>query len=124
MTGEIGQVRLTITGEPASKANSRKMVLIGGKPRFIKSQKALDWMKNAEKQIPVRDPLLTCPLVGFFLIHYASHRPDLDESLILDFLQGRIYQNDRQVRERHTYHAIDRDNPRTEIILKPLLVSK
>ena len=36
---------ITIHGEPASKANSRRFVLIGGKPRFIKSKKALFILK-------------------------------------------------------------------------------
>jgi Holliday junction resolvase RusA-like endonuclease len=52
-------------------------------------------------------------------IYYASQRPDLDESLILDLLQGILYKNDRQVRERHVYHFIDKLNPRTEIWIRP-----
>jgi Holliday junction resolvase RusA-like endonuclease len=48
-------------------------------------------------------------------IYYATQRPDLDESLILDLLQGKVYANDRQVRERHTYHHIDKADPRVEI---------
>ena len=45
-------------------------------------------------------------------VYYASDRPDLDESLVLDGLQGLIYKNDRQVREKHVHHHIDRLNPR------------
>ena len=52
-------------------------------------------------------------------IYYASQRPDLDPSLILDAMQGKIYVNDRQVREIHLYHAIDKDNPRAEITVEP-----
>ncbi len=48
-------------------------------------------------------------------IYYATRRPDLDESLILDLLQGVAYRNDRQVRERHVFWGLDKDNPRTEI---------
>lgn len=46
-------------------------------------------------------------------IWYASRRPDLDESLILDLLQGVIYENDRQVKEKHCYWHLDQNNPRT-----------
>ena len=50
-------------------------------------------------------------------IFYATRRPDLDESLILDLLQGVIYKNDRQVKEKHVYWGLDPANPRTEIIV-------
>ena len=48
-------------------------------------------------------------------IYYANNRPDLDEALILDGLQGLIYKNDRQVREKHVFHHIDKFNPRAEV---------
>jgi Holliday junction resolvase RusA-like endonuclease len=53
-------------------------------------------------------------------IFYASRRPDLDESLILDLMQGLIYENDRQVKERHCYWGLDPDNPRSEIIIEKI----
>lgn len=108
---------LTILGEPASKANSRQLVTNPktGKPMFIKSAKARIFVKAVQKQVPVHEPLLTGPLVARITIYYATERPDLDESLVLDALQGRVYRNDRQVREKHVYHAIDRANPRAEV---------
>lgn len=51
----------------------------------------------------------------WIIIHYASRRPDLDDSIILDAMQGAIYVNDRQVKERHIYWALDKTNPRSEI---------
>jgi Holliday junction resolvase RusA-like endonuclease len=53
-------------------------------------------------------------------IFYASRRPDLDESLILDLMQGLIYENDRQVKERHCYWGLDPENPRSEIIIEKI----
>lgn len=72
-------------------------------------------------------------------IFYASQRPDLDESIVLDVLQDRygrrgtlngepvrellqhgVYRNDRQVREKHVFHGIDKANPRTEVVVEPL----
>jgi len=109
---------LTVLGEPASKANSRRLVSRGGKPLFIKSAKALSYADAFNLQIPTINPLLTGELRLDCWIYYASQRPDLDESLILDLLQGKVYANDRQVRERHVYHYIDRAQPRVTILLR------
>jgi hypothetical protein len=35
-------------------------------------------------------------------------------------MQGLIYENDRQVKERHTYWGLDKENPRAEIIIDEL----
>lgn len=109
---------IVVKGEPASKANSRRLITVGGKPRFIKSSKALSYAEAFSLQVLKIEPLLIDELSVYMWIYYASQRPDLDESLILDLLQGKIYINDRQVRERHVYHYIDKDNPRVEIYVK------
>lgn len=111
--------RGTIEGEPASKSNSRQLVRIGGKWRLIKSKKARDYVAAVREQI---EPLherdqLRAPIAMTAHVYYASERPDLDPSLILDALQGRIYRNDRAVREMHLYHHIDRDCPRAVVTL-------
>jgi hypothetical protein len=36
----------------------------------------------------------------------------------LDLLQGVVYTNDRQVKEKHIYWDLDRENPRAEIIVE------
>lgn len=106
-----------IFGEPASKANSRKMVYIRGKPLFIKSEKALAYAESFKRQIGVPAILFdTDDVVVTIRIWYASRRPDLDESLILDLLQGVAYANDRQVKEKHIYWmGVDKSEPRCEI---------
>jgi len=104
-----------IYGEPASKANSRKIVMFGKRPAVIKSQKARDYVKNFEKQCPKLDTLVTDDLVVEITIFYGSRRPDLDESVILDCMQGFIYKNDRQVKKKIINWGLDRDNPRSEI---------
>ena len=53
-------------------------------------------------------------------IYYKSRRPDLDESLILDLLQGKVYKNDRSVKLRYTEWGLDREYPRTYIVLGAL----
>lgn len=112
-----------ILGEPASKANSRKMVLIGGSPRLIKSQKALSYASAFKLQARA-GRLIEGDVAVHIKIWYASRRPDLDESLILDLLQGVAYENDRQVKEKHIYWGLDKENPRCEIRVEPISVDK
>ena len=112
-----------IIGEPASKANSRRLVQINGKPRFIKSQKALDYEKTFQKQIPQFCPKLPVEdlLRVDVTIFYRSRRPDLDPSLIFDLLQKcEVIRNDRQIREIHAFWNLDRNNPRAHIRLTGL----
>ena len=105
----------TIEGEPASKANQRKLVLIKGRMVPIKSKKALDYVKEFQRQIPKIDPLTEDYVKVEMMIYYASRRPDLDESLILDCMQNYIYYNDRQVKAKHIFWGLDKENPRTII---------
>jgi Holliday junction resolvase RusA-like endonuclease len=144
----MNQVKFTILGEPASKANSRKIVQLGGKNitvdgkmvraggrvAVIKSDKALGYAKDFRRQLPRSARVMFAgPIRVTMTIYYASERPDLDESLILDLMQplwlkvgeggnGKrvlgepgVYINDRQIVERHVYKRIDRRNPRAEI---------
>jgi Holliday junction resolvase RusA-like endonuclease len=132
-------IKLTILGEPASKANSRQIVTINDRPSSIKSKKARDYEFHALRQIPpAARQRLEGPVKVTMTIYYATERPDLDESLILDILQDRwknlktpdgsdrflvqpgVYRNDRQVRWKDIRHAIDKRNPRTEIVVEPL----
>jgi len=111
-----------ILGEPVSKANSRRVVKVGGMVRVIKSAKALAYVEEVARQVPElpEELQLRAPIRMTAHIHYASRRPDLDPSLILDALQGRVYRNDRAVREMHLYHHLDRENPRAELTLEEI----
>lgn len=112
--------RFVIFGEPASKANSRRIVKIRGITASIKSDKALDYVKTFSRQVKPLAQLLSGDVAVTMTIYYASRRPDLDESLILDLLQGVAYANDRQVRERHVFWGLDKANPRAEIEIRPI----
>ncbi len=92
-----------IFGEPASKANSRRVVHYGGMSRLIKSAKALSYSDVFKQQCKPLATLMTGDLRITLHIYYASRRPDLDESLILDLLQGYVYANDRQVKQLKVY---------------------
>lgn len=128
-------IAITILGEPASKANSRKIVTFGNRPASIKSEKARSFEKSAMLQIPdSAKRMLSGKLRATIRIFYASERPDLDESVVLDVLQAKfkgsgkerecirkgVYLNDRQVREKHVFHGIDRNNPRAEITIESI----
>lgn len=120
ITDELQSLSIIILGEPASKANSRKLVRFGGMSRLIKSAKALNYSDLFKQQCKQLPQLMSGDLRVTMWIHYASRRPDLDESLILDLMQGLIYENDRQVKERHTYWGLDPENPRSEIIIEKI----
>lgn len=114
----IFDLTFIVFGEPASKANSRKLVTIKGRPAFIKSSKANDYVKSFQSQcaaalagIAPTDKTVRVEA----LIYYGSNRPDLDESVILDAMQGIVYLNDRQVKQRAVYWGLDRDLPRAII---------
>jgi len=108
-------ITFEIIGEPASKANARQKVMVKGRVQFIKSRKALGYKNTFQRQCPRLKELITSDVSVEMLIYYASRRPDLDESLILDCMEGFIYANDRQVREKHMYWGLDKKNPRTVI---------
>ena len=116
----LGAFVWIIKGEPASKANSRRVVQIGGMSRLIKSHKALTYSEVFKSQATPLAELITEDVRITIFIHYASRRPDLDESLILDLLQGVAYVNDRQVKEKHIYWHLDKEDPRAEIIVDVL----
>ena len=111
---------LIIKGEPASKANSRRYALISGKPRFIKSKKALGYTKLFKLQCPTRKNLFSKDLFVAIKIYYASRRPDLDPSLILDLLQDNVYTNDRLVKGQYIEWGLDKENPRALIVVSTL----
>lgn len=136
IVAQVARVRFVIIGEPASKANSRQIVLIAGRPKVIKSEKARNYERDALLQIPASAKVMFAgQLRATIRIWYASERPDLDESVILDVLQAKtegtgkdrkilrrgVYLNDRQIREKHVFHAIDRIRPRAEIEIEQII---
>lgn len=88
--------------------------------RLIKSQKALSYSQAFKLQARPLAELIEDDVRVTIFIHYASRRPDLDESLILDLLQDVAYLNDRQVKEKHIYWHLDKEDPRAEIIVDVL----
>ena len=112
---------IIVKGEPASKSNSRQIVMFGKRPAVIKSKKAREYVKAFDVQCRPLPELLEGDLAVHITIYYATRRPDLDESVVLDCLQGKIYGNDRQVKEKHIFHALDKHEPRCDIYVWQLL---
>ena len=117
----MDEIKFEIKGQPYSKANSRKLVYFGKRPAFIKSPEARAYVNLFNAQCPQLQPLIPYnknvkqDVIVYMNIFYASRRPDLDESLILDCMQGRIYENDRCVKEKHIFWGLDKLDPRAEI---------
>ena len=111
---------ITIHSEPSSKANSRRLVSIGGKPRFIKSKKALLYSREFSLQCPTRKEMFEEDLSIAIKIYYRTRRPDLDESLILDLLQNKVYKNDRSIKSKYIEHGLDKEQPHSVIVISSL----
>jgi hypothetical protein len=128
-------VSFTIYGEMASKANSRRLVINPATAKLIsiKSAKSMNYWHAATVQLPKIVPF-TEPVSVTIHAYYASQRPDLDPSVLLDVMQSRytgsgkarklclgaIYENDRLVREQHFIHHIDAKNPRAEVTVQTI----
>lgn len=129
-------IRLTIHGQPVSKSNRSQIIKLGERYSLGKSTEAKAYIRDTLRQIPpAARQQLEGPLRITLRMFYASERPDLDESQLLDCLQdqwkrdptaGRVllqagvYRNDRQIREKHVYHGIDARRPRAEIEIEAL----
>lgn len=127
-------ISFAIRAFAASKANSRRIVEIAGKLRSIKSKAALAFVRDCKVQCPKRADLpFTVPIRVFIKISYPNKRADLDESALLDALQtwmppkGQpgagftgVWKNDRLIREKHVWHAVDAANPRVEVLVEEL----
>lgn len=105
----------TIIGEAQAKGNRRRLVKHGSRTVPIKSEKSLLFVQGVFLQAPKLTPLPEDDLLIAMEIFYGSRRPDLDESLILDALQGKCYKNDRQVKQKHIWWGLDKENPHANI---------
>lgn len=125
-TGESATVEETgsylfqqeILGEPASKSNSRRIVKIKGNTRIIKSEKALRYKDDFLRQIKPPPVPIEGDVMIEVVVWYATRRPDLDITLIMDLLQdSKVILNDRQIKVIKAYHQLDKNNSRSIIRL-------
>lgn len=74
---------------------------------LVKSSEARQFVKLASLLAPM--PLSAARLAGAALITHPNERRDADAELLWDAIQGKAYQNDRCVREKHIYHRTGED---------------
>ena len=106
-------MKFTILGQPHSKNKHATMVIRGKAILYVKP-KAKAYTLSVRTQVMSLKPL-EGPVSFTATLYYKTEIPDLEESVLIDALQGFAYKNDRQVREKHIFHAIDKENPRAEI---------
>lgn len=112
--------RFYILGQAHSKANSRRSVVDRrtGNRRSIKSAAAMKFVQDCAQQIPTLPKLLDelgHEVACRFVLYYPTLRSDLDPSIVLDAMQGRIYLNDRCVTMIVATRGYDRVQPRVEV---------
>ena len=114
----------TLSGQPRSKANSRRMAQNKrtGKMFPIKNEKVLAWVKGIQAEaLACRPPrLLEGDLSVSGTLYYPDRRSDLDPSALIDALEGIVFTNDRQVKHWDIHHGLDKDHPRVEIVIEEI----
>ncbi len=101
--------RTIVSGEPASKSKNKLTRNFRGK--------SISYQKAFYDQVPeLGEGELILGDVGVVFDVYSSvTKLDLDESLILELLEGRAYKKNKQVKVKLIRHHLDKENPRTNI---------
>ncbi len=110
----------TIRGEPMPQAKQHDVVLTDGVARLVRSRPARLWQNRAVPQLLNRRPArpLALDLVLDCRFWSSARRPPVDEDLVIEVLErAAIIAHGRQIREKHVFAAIDRDDPRVTVSL-------
>lgn len=120
MTNEIS---ITLPGSIRSKKNSKRVFSCGRFTRVLPSKAYEEWEKQARESI--WQAAIVPPLDGPIWVEahcfYKGNRPDLSGAMesIGDCLEGLIYINDSQIVSWDGSRLYrDKENPRTEIIIR------
>lgn len=121
--------RQTIYGQPPSKSNTYKIVVLRSKiGRSHGSLAKTDSLHAYEESFFMQCSLRRLNISNRFKltvdVYFKSDQPDLDNSLkvILDCMQScGVIKNDRQCAEIHARKLIDKANPRIEFEIEELL---
>lgn len=116
---------LTIEGELTGKANSRQLVPVRGRYIPVLSKKARRFEKDAKAQLAAQwhDDPIEDDLVIEVHVWYKNWQNDLDATLLFDVLERcGVVKNDRQFKEQHLYHYLDKERPRMTIAMQPRVV--
>ena len=116
--------RQTVYGQPPSKSNEKKLVVIRGHAAVAKTKATKEYEQSFFMQCSLRKLNISARFKLTVDVFFKSDQPDLDNSLkiILDCLQacGTI-KNDLLCAEIHARKLIDRLNPRIEFEIEELM---
>ena len=110
-----------ILGQPPSKSNSYRVVIVHGHGSLSKTQTIRKYEESFFMQCDLRGAKINNRFKLTVDVYFGSDRPDLDNSckVILDCLQGcKVIRNDRLCAEIHARKFIDKLNPRIEFTLE------
>lgn len=143
-------IAFTLRGQCVSLKNAYRVITIAGHGSLKKSDEMKAYERSVLLQIPAEARQeLEGPVRVTFRAYYTWEGPDLDCAVLLDLMQTQhatvrgkllkvadgkfkhgpgtrvvthkgVYGNDRQVRELHLYHGIDKVNPRVEVTVEAL----
>jgi Holliday junction resolvase RusA-like endonuclease len=117
---------ITLSGEPKSTQHIYKSVCRGKFPTVYLSpegksiKQAYQWeAKSQWKGKPIAGEVE----LSIYFYFKTKHRRDLDNQnkLVLDALNGIVYEDDSQIDALHLYRYFDAKNPRIEITVSALL---
>ena len=114
---------MVIKGDVPSKANSYKIITIGGHASLSKTKVLKEYEKSLYLQCPYRGLNITTFFTIDMDVYYANNRKDLDGSfkILLDSLQQcGVIKNDRECVEIHARKLIDKNDPRVEITIRTI----
>lgn len=117
-----GTIRFTVPGNPIPWARQR-IARNGHHFTDARTKRAKLTVEIAARSAMHGDPSLLWPVrVTLRFFRETRQRCDLDRlaSLPLDAMNEIVYHDDLQVVELHASKAVDKDNPRTEIIVEPV----
>ncbi len=110
----------TIRGEPISQQRRHDVVVSDGVARLVTSRPARLWQNLAVPQLLNRRPTrpLALDLALDCRFWSSARRSPVDEGLVIEVLErAAIIAHGRQIREKHVFAAIDRDDPRVTVSL-------
>ncbi|MBD5307625.1 MAG: RusA family crossover junction endodeoxyribonuclease [Bacteroides sp.] len=115
--------RQVIEGQPPSKSNTYKVIIVGEHYRLGKTKATKKYEENFFMQCSLRGMMISRRFRLKVDVYNTSDRPDLDNALkiVLDCLQasGSI-KNDRLCAEIHARKLIDRNRPRIEFEIEEI----
>jgi crossover junction endodeoxyribonuclease RusA len=94
-----------------------------GQGRTYKSEQARQYQESTAWIARLAGATLHSGKVGMELrFFHTGYKGDLDnlQKILLDSLEGVLYNNDRQIRELHAYLADSKTDPRVEATVWPL----